>query len=164
MELYTEIPIDAPAADAWRFIGEQFADIGDWISLIRGSSMHGKPQIGAVRTCYLDGSTCATEVLTEFDPQAMRLAYVATSGTPAWVRQAGNRWSVQPLAEGRCLICSRAFVQPVWWAVPVSPLLHFGLRWMLGRAGEEIRYAVEHGSAHPRKQAQAAADKSPEAG
>jgi len=159
VELHSEIPIDAPAADAWAVLGEAFGDIGTWASAIAASSLDGPLEAGAVRTCdlasfaFMRGGTIQ-EHLDRFEPDGMRFAYTATDGMPWFIRQATNRWSVTPDGPDRCIVRSHATVDLVGWFAPLQGLMRRQLSAGTAAFAEELRHRVEQGTPHPRKQGQ----------
>jgi hypothetical protein len=118
--------------------------------------VNGEACIGAVRTCQFTGfgpfkPGTVKEQLTEFDPQAMTLAYVAIDGLPAFAERAVNHFSVHALSDDRCLVRSRATMELR------GPMRMFGwfVKLRLQRAGsqvlDELRHYVERGRPHARK-------------
>jgi hypothetical protein len=156
VELRVAAEIAAPAAAAWRVLGERFGQVGEWATPIIASSLDGEPAVGAVRTCRVSafGPIAPGEVkerLVAFDAAAMSLAYEAAAGMPRFIASAVNRWSVQPLGEARCLVRSHATVE---LRGPMA-LLGFALTRRMEAEGarvlEELRHMVEHGRPHTRK-------------
>ncbi|MEL6338630.1 MAG: SRPBCC family protein [Myxococcota bacterium] len=93
--------------------------IGQWASAIVESRMDGVPATGAERVCRLKGfggfgAMEIREELIEFDTQRARVAYRVTSGLPAFVHSATNRWSVEDAGYGHSVITSRADIKVAW--------------------------------------------------
>lgn len=156
MEIQTEILVDAPAAEAWRVLGQNFAAIGQWSATFRTSSLEGALGVGAIRTCEGVGfgpfpPSQVTEKLTRFDPEAMCFAYVATSGLPSFIEEASNVWSIDAMGPGKCRVRSCAEVRPVWWLRPLGFLIPLLAQRDMDRFSEELQYQIERGSPHPRK-------------
>lgn len=81
--------------------------------------MDGVPATGAERVCRLKGfggfgAMEIREELIEFDTQRARVAYRVTSGLPAFVHSATNRWSVEDAGYGHSVITSRADIKVAW--------------------------------------------------
>ncbi len=151
MDMHTQIFIGVSAANAWQLLADKFGDIGDYVTVMHGSSVDRTPGVGAVRTCNFGRGQQATEVLTEFDPDAMVFTYAATSGLPRSILEAKNCWSVEALGPNRCCVHSRAHMHLVWWLRPLAPLMRVSMRPMMKRIGEELSFALEQGKPHPRK-------------
>ena len=151
MEMHTEIIVEASAEDAWRVMGEGFGAIGDWLTLLEWSSLEGEIAVGAVRTCGLGGSKVATEVVTTFDPEAMRFSYRATSGLPWFMTHAENHWAIEALGPQRAVVKSHATMKLSPWLAWLGPLMRLTYKPMMKRVSEEIRHIIETGEPHPRK-------------
>jgi hypothetical protein len=71
---------------------------------------------------------------------------------PSFVVRAVNRWSVEPLGAQRSVVR----IQATLTLRGVARWLSWPMRWQLQAVGtrvaEELKYFVEHGRAHPRKQ------------
>lgn len=155
IELRIEVEVEAPAAEAWRVLGDQFGTIGEWASGLRASSLDGAVGVGAVRTCDVAdfGPFSAgriTEEVLEFDRRAMRFTYASRSGMPRMVQAAKNRWSIEALGSDRCRVRSHASIDLHWWALPLATWAGWGMRSGADRFVEELRHRIETGTAHPR--------------
>lgn len=151
INIHTELELDAPAAEAWRVLAEEFGDVASYASGVRASSMDGVPAVGAVRTCETPAfgpfpALHITEELTEFDRGAMRYAYVAGGELPAMIPSSTNRWSVEALGADRCRVKSHASINLRWWALPLAPLLGRSIRSQVTTFGEDLRRRVEAGA------------------
>lgn len=155
MDMHTEAIVDAPAARAWKVLGEEFGSIGLWSTAVDSSHVSGEVDVGAVRTCEIARtgpfSGRFTEELTLYDPEAMAFTYVATSGLPRFMTTAMNRWTIEALDGQRCRVRSRATLALVWWMRPLGPLMRWAMRRDMHRFVEEMRHRIEQGSVHPRK-------------
>lgn len=162
IELRTSVEVEAPAEEVWRVLADDFGDVGAFASSLRASSLDGPVEVGATRVCEVAAvgpfpPRTMNEKLVQLDPRRMKLAYEAGAGMPAVIRSATNRWSVEPLGDGRCRAHSRASIEVAWWALPLAPLFRMSIGKELRQFGEELRLHVEQGALHPRKLAQAGA-------
>ena len=156
MELRAEVIIDAPAEAAWEVVGERFGQIGEWAKPITSSSLDGDPAVGATRTCVVASfgpfkAGAMTERLSAFDPLSMYLKYESTSGMPAFVQLAENRWSVHPLSDASCVVRTQATLELRGAARVLGPLVSWRLQLEADRVLDDLRHQVEHGMPHPRK-------------
>jgi hypothetical protein len=120
--------------------------------------MDGPPGTGQVRTCQLAGfgpigPGVITERLVHFDPQARSLAYEAVAGMPAFIKHAGNRWSVHAGPGGGSMVAIHATVTLRPAARPVGPVLRWRMRADGRRVLAELRHRVETGRPRPAKAA-----------
>ncbi len=160
IDLVTEVELEAPASEAWRVLGEEFGNIGDWASGLQASSLNGCAEVGAQRTCELRAfgpfpAGRIIEELLEFDRDAMKFMYAPTSGMPPMFQAAKNRWSVEPLSASRCRVKSHASIDMHWWALPLANFLGSKIRSSIDTFSEEMRHRIEKGQVHPRKLAMA---------
>lgn len=156
IETHMEVELDAPASAAWQILGEEFGDVGKWATGLLATSVDREVGVGAVRTCDIEGlgpfpAGRITEELLEFDPGNMRFTYAATSGMPAMFERAQNRWSIESVGPDRCRVRSHASIDVHWWALPFARWAGWSIQSGVRRFGEELRYRVEQGRAHPRK-------------
>lgn len=160
MELHNEITIEAPAERVWRALGERFMHVGEWAAPITSSCAIGPEELaaGAVRACSIPPfgpfrAGVVKERLTTFDRAQMALAYEAIEGMPRSVARAVNRWSVEPLDDGRSVVRIHATLTLRGFA----RLLSCPMKWRLeaegARVAEELKHFVERGHPHPRKRA-----------
>lgn len=156
MDMHLSTTTHVPAEHAWALLGEQFADIGLWASVIEHSSLTGPPQVGAVRTCTVQGfgpvpSGRVEEKLLSFDPANFTFTYQAVSGLPGFMLEARNTWTVEPISPHKCRVHSLAVLRLKF---PFS-LVSIPLRSQLEKSGhrllEELKHQLETGCPHPRK-------------
>lgn len=157
MELHGEISVQAPASTAWRIVGERFGHIGEWAAPIGCSTMEEAPQVGAIRSCHIErfGPVPAgviRERLITYDPEQMRVEYVADSGMPSFFAKAVNRWLVTADGPVACIVRTHATLELRGPIVLFGPLLAWRFRADGARVLDELRHHIETGTAHPRKQ------------
>jgi hypothetical protein len=156
MDLRVEVEVNAPAADAWRILGDCWEHIGLWAAPITASVLDGELCAGAVRTCQIArfgpvAPGVIKERLLEFDADARALAYETIAGMPGFIGRATNRWSVHARPGGTCVVRSHATVTLRGPLTLVEPILKRTFRSNGARVLEELRHRVETGRPHPRK-------------
>lgn len=155
IEMHFEFGVDAPAAEVWRVLGEDFGNVAQWAASLRASSIDGDVSVGATRTCEVEAfgpfaPRTLTERLEVHDARGMRFTYSASSGLPSMIRAAKNRWSVEALGEVHSRARSHISIELAWWALPLAPLIAWRMRPGIEEVGEELAYRVERGQPHPR--------------
>jgi uncharacterized protein YndB with AHSA1/START domain len=160
MDLRSQITIEAPAERVWEAIGERFMRIAEWAAPITSSCPVGSSElrVGVTRACSIAPfgpikAGVVKERLTRFDRDGMTFEYEALEGMPSFVVRAVNRWSVERLGGQRSIVRIHATLT----LRGVVSWLSWPMKWQLQAGGvrvaEELKYFVEHGRAHPRKQA-----------
>lgn len=150
MRKHYEIELNISPEEAWQKLAVEFADIGKWTSLLSSSYMQNKIAIGSTRVCMV-GNQKSTEIITQYDAQAMLLAYKATSGVPSWMTAAENHYQIKSLGEHKSLVISNPIIKVKWWVVPILPLMSFMLDIIVNKAFSEFKYWAETGNPHPKK-------------
>lgn len=162
MDIQLHIDIAATADRVWVTLGERFMQVGEWAAPISQSCAidGGALGVGSVRECHTVGvgpvpPGTVSERLTVFAPDRHSLAYEAVSGMPRIVRSAVNRWSIEPLGATNC----RVHMHITLVLSGIARLLTWPMRWQMRREGDrvlmDLKYFIEHGRAHPRKQLRA---------
>ena len=126
MQYTFDVALQAPATLVWQVVGEEYADIAVWASMVGTSSLRGELGVGAVRV--VDG---ATEELVEFDRVAMALRYEAREGLPGFVTHAGTRWSVVAVGPDACRVRGVSVFRTTWWARPAEWGMAVAIRFMV---------------------------------
>lgn len=157
MKIVASVEITAPARAVWTVLGEGFGHIGQWAAPIEHSTLEGKPQVGAVRHCHIKAfgpvpTGVIQEQLLEFEPQTMHFSYHALAGLPSFVGKAQNHWSVKAVDAEHCIVITEASLELNGW----MRMAAFMLKPRFQRSGEavlqELKFFVETGQPHPRKQ------------
>ncbi len=83
--------------DVWEVIGNQFAEIDKWASLISHSEVSGESNLPGVN--YSVRSTKTTlgdtkQELTSFNPEKYSLSYRAIEGTKSYIKSVDANWSL----------------------------------------------------------------------
>lgn len=159
MQMHIKIEIEAPAAAAWKVIGEGFGNISEWESSLKRSSLEGGLKVGGVQTCEdSDGfgpfkPGIVKERLVTYDASAMTLEYVAIAGIPGFIKRVSNRWSVHAVDEQHCVIYSDAAMQfrgiAKLLGSVIRPLTKMAVKSDLNKFAEELRYRVVNGRPQP---------------
>jgi len=123
MQLQKQVIIDAPASKVWSTIGENYASVGDWASIINESGGR-KSESGA-----LEGRTCEStygsvkEMITAYDEDSRLLSYQA-DGLPAMFKEGGNTWQVHALDARRSKVTMDLQMK-------LAPIPGFFMGWMI---------------------------------
>lgn len=164
MEVRSEIHVDAPAERVWDALGERFMHIGEWAVPITSSCPLGpnEPGVGVTRCCSHASvgpfkAGIVQERLSVFDRANMALEYEAVEGMPSFVSRAVNRWSVTSVSECRSIVRIHATLTLRGPARLLSCVVKWQMEAVGARVGEELKYFVENGRPHPRKQSARAA-------
>ncbi len=155
MKIPHEVPVHAPAADAWQVLGVGFGHICEWAGSLSHSELEGDLGVGATRSCTGAGfgpipPSLVVEELVHYDPDAMEFSYVARGGLPWFMVDAHNAWSVHARGDDRCVVRFSATFHMVWWLRFLEPLLVRMMAKDLAKMDEEMVYRIEHGVPHPR--------------
>lgn len=159
---------DVPANRVWEILGPQFGHIGEWASAITHSASD--PELdtcsttGAGRTCRsgVPGVGQVHEQLTAYDPDAMTLTYVATTGMPRFVKRATNTWTVTSAGPERCSVTIAPQLET---SGVISKAFMAMFAWNLTRVGrrtlDDLRHYAEHDEPSPRKRRRLARTRTP---
>ena len=111
------IRVDAPAEPVWDLIGPRFDQIGLWASAIprsvpdpSASSVCGAPVVGRVCDSSVPMVPKVSEAIVAYDDVRMELTYLATSGTPFFVANATNTWTVDSAGSHASTVTVAAMV------------------------------------------------------
>ena len=156
------ITINAPAEKVWQVVAHDFGQIGRWATAIAMSEadMTGAKPDGATcngRICTAPNFGDVHETFTYYDEADMRYGYLATRGLPFFIEHAENNWSVEALSPTQTKVEFRGEVDlKPFLGIIFAPLF----KWQMSRIGaqlaEELKYYIEEGEPHPRKQKQLA--------
>ncbi len=155
MKITTEIVIDKPVAAVWEVVGTQFGEAYVWASVLDHTEGHGQKISGQVcesRTCDIQGMGRTLEKLTAFDPEAHALTYEVMEGFPFFVARGVNRWRLFDVAGRTRLVSDAEIVTKGVIGALMSPMMKMQMSGMMRRTLEDLKYYVERGVPHPRKQ------------
>lgn len=137
MQIVRDIVVERPAEEVWDLVARRFGDVASWASMIADSRPLTGPGPGDApvrgRACSvgIPGVGDLTEELVDYDDEARRLTYRATTGMPPFVRTASNTWTVEALAPGTSRFTMHASVD----LTPVGSVAAPALRLYLGLVG-----------------------------
>ncbi|MEL6150237.1 MAG: SRPBCC family protein [Chloroflexota bacterium] len=158
MKLSSTVVINAPAEKVWQVVAHDFAKIGEWASGVEKSVINveaATPEGATVggRVCSVPGFGQIRETFTEYDEAGKTFTYEAT-GMPFFVTSAHNGWAVQAIDANtsRVSFNLEMNVLPLVGTLMAIPM-KMQLTKLLDEATEELKYYVEIGEIHPRKQA-----------
>ena len=123
MQLQKEIIINAPATKVWDTIGNNYAAVGEWASIINESGRRNN------ESGELAGRTCEStygsvkEMITTYDEEARLLSYQA-DGLPAMFKEGGNTWQVHALDTNRSKVTMDLKLK-------LAPIPGFFMGWMI---------------------------------
>ncbi|MCH6258986.1 SRPBCC family protein [Puniceicoccaceae bacterium K14] len=151
-----EFTVEASAEKAWSVLGEQYGDIGGFLSSMISTRLEGELGVGASRVCESAGfgpfpTMIVKEKLIKFDPKGYAFTYRAKKGLPVFIHSAQNAWTIEPKSDNRCVVRSRAEVDLAWWAKPLGIVLPSLMARDFRKVEEELKYRIEKDRPHPRK-------------
>ncbi len=155
MRITTEIVIDKPVVAVWEVVGTQFGEAYRWASILNHSEAHGRKiseQVCESRTCDIQGMGRTLEKLTAFDPEAHALTYEVMEGFPFFVERGVNRWRLVEEGGRTRVISNAEIVTKGVIGALMRPMMKMQMTGMMRRTLEDLKYYVERGVPHPRKQ------------
>jgi len=151
MYVTEQVTINAPAAQVWHVLAENYATVGAWASAIAHSTVNDDVADGAVgRVCHTDFGQLK-ETVTQFDEHTGTFAYHA-DGMPFFVREAGNTWTVRPHSADTTVVDMRLEMtfMPIIGRL-MQPIMRRQMQHTARDFVEELKHYVETGQIHPRK-------------
>ena len=154
MKIVKNLEINKRIVAVWEVLGNQFADIAKWSSLIEKSEVSGDPKIPGVNFSIRSTQTTAgptMQELTSFNPEQHSLSYKAISGTPFFFKSVNAKWSLSEASGEKTHLVLDFEVKFKGLFGILSPVIKL----KLGKVGDELlddfKYYVENGKAHSRK-------------
>lgn len=144
------IDVDVSAERLWDVVGNNFGEVAEITSVLNASHLEGKLEVGGARVCINPQNQRIVEKLTVFDPTTYRLAYDGVDGFPSWVTKASNHWVVEDSDESKSRLIMQPDIQLRWYFKPIWPLMRLGVRAIIKKFAEEVKYYAETGKRHPR--------------
>ena len=163
MEVTRSIEINKPIDDVWEVAAHQFADIGQWASMVTAS--HAAPGEGPAGGPAMAGRACETkfgktsEIFTHFDAAQHTFTYAAEiEKQPGFIKDTSNTWKLESIGvnKTRLSMTASSTMSAVMGAVMKFPMGR-QMGKMLDLNLEEIKHYIETGRPHPRKVEAAAA-------
>lgn len=154
MKIIKKLVINKPIEDTWEVLGNQFADVDKWASLILRSEVSGKATIPgvsfSVRSTETTGGPTKQE-LTSFNPEQHSLSYKAIAGTPFFFKAVRAAWSLTKNQNNTTDLLLDFEVDFKGIGGILAPIV----KKKLGKVGDELledfKFYVENGKPHPRK-------------
>ena len=161
LQMKQQTTINAPAADVWRVIAHEFAQIGEWASFITDSEAVEDiaPPAGATvgGRAFSGAFGDVQEGFTYYDEEAMHFGYTGIGDPPAFIKDSENNWTVRALGSDKSVVESRAEMEfNLFPGLLLMPVIKMQMGRMSPKLLAELKYYVEHGQPHPRKVAAAA--------
>ena len=149
-KLEMSIEIGASADHLWNILGNGFGEVAEITTVLNASHLEGPLGTGGTRVCINPQNQRIAEQLTTFDPDTHTLAYDGIDGFPSWVRTAGNHWQIKETGPNSARFTIKPTLTVAWWISPVLPLMLMGVRPILRKFMNEVKYFAEHGTPHPK--------------
>ncbi|MEL6405714.1 MAG: SRPBCC family protein [Chloroflexota bacterium] len=161
MKLARQTVINAPASEVWRVVAHDFAKIGTWATAVPKSvintdvSIPEGAQVGG-RICSVNGFGDIYETFTAYDEAGKTYTFEAV-GMPFFVTSAHNTWQVKAIDQNTTHVSYEVEMKlmPIFNFLMSLPM-KFQLNGLLDKTTEELKYFIEEGVPHPRKQKQLA--------
>lgn len=157
MKIASQLTINAPADQVWKVVAHDFAKVGEWASGVAHSKINTAAEVphGATvggRVCSVPGFGELTETFTDYDEKGKTYTYEAT-GMPFFIKSAFNSWTVRAIDAQTSQVSFEAEMNllPIIGSIMAIPMKRQLAR-ILNNATEELKYYVERGIVHPRKQ------------
>jgi carbon monoxide dehydrogenase subunit G len=155
MKIQKEIVINKPIQDVWEVLGNQFSNAHIWGSALIHTEGSGKKLTESVcdsRTCDVQGMGRIREKVLEFDPQKFALTYEVVEGFPFFVKRGVNRWTLFPDGNSTRLNMDAEIETKGLIGAIMNPMMKLQMSGLLSKTTEELKFYVENGTPHPRKQ------------
>jgi len=155
MKIATDIVIDKPIAVVWDVVGTQFGNAHVWASALLHTRGHGEKiseQVAASRTCEVRGMGRVQEKLLEFDPLGYSLTYKGVDGFPFFVGSAVNRWRLVAEGTGTHVYSDVEVITKGLTGTLMSSMMKMQMSGLMRTTLEDLKFYVESGRPHPRKQ------------
>jgi hypothetical protein len=155
MKVSTEIVIEKSANDAWKLMGNGFAQIHVWASFFKDSKPSGDSKFDGIdfsaRDTAVEGGA-NTHTLDVFDTENHVLSYTVTAGAPPFADKAEAQWALETISENSCKASIEVNMQlkdmvPTEKSTEVNMWLTKSSNEML----EEMKHYLETGNLHERK-------------
>ncbi|GAB5557402.1 MAG: hypothetical protein SchgKO_16150 [Schleiferiaceae bacterium] len=161
MKINKTISINATEEIVWKILAEDFDKASEWMSavphsyeIVDGDTVQNSPMVG--RVCELSdkpNGPIADERISLFDAQS-KVLHVEVVPQNAPLPIVKNHLELSLLKEGaeETRVNLAADIQLTTAGKVVSPVLKLGLAKAFDELLEELKYFVENGMPHPRKQ------------
>lgn len=149
--------LNASKADVWQVLAEDFAEVGEWSSLISevdfiaGNDQGG--MLGGTRFCFIPAfGEAVEERITTYDENDGTLAYEIVKGLPPFVTQGSNTFDIIAIDANTTQVRSTMTMQ----VAAQTPGLPVGIAKQnfahaVSISLDELAYFVENDTPHPRE-------------
>ena len=156
IEVKKQIVINAPVAEVWRVLADEYHRVGEWASSIDHSAInHEAPVPDGLeyggRICSVPGFGDLKESFTNYDADNLTYSYEATDGMPFFVTKAGNTWSLSKKGEKTVVDMHLIADVNLFPGKLMQAMMKRQFDRQAGEVIEELKYFVEQGKPHPRK-------------
>ncbi len=161
MKVIKKIKIKQPIDKVWKIWAEEFDKAGIWMAQVdhtlqktNGTKVEDAPMIG--RVCNFtpnpDGAKAIEDIIM-YDPvnYKMNLRVVAEN-VPIPLKQNIFESSLKKLSDNETEIVIDANIELKWNGYLLYPIIKNGFNKSYGELLEELKYFIEKGIVHPRKQ------------
>ena len=148
--------INAPVADVWAALAEDFAGIGTWASGVNHAEGAGRPVGGSLhseRACEIaaTGFNDTKERILDFDTDRHVLRYQLYDGLPGFVENAENTWTLREERGGTRIVgVTEMRINGIMGKL-MGGFMTRNTNRVLEHMAEELKHYVETGRPHPRK-------------
>lgn len=161
MRIVKKIKIEKPVHEVWKIWAEEFDQAGIWMAQVNhtlqktsGTKAEGAPMIG--RICNFTSNPNgpkAIEDILKYDPKHYKMDLrVLAENVPIPLKQNLFNSSLKKVSDHATEIQIEANIELKWKGYLLYPLIKKGFHKSYGELLEELKYYVENGSVHPRKQ------------
>jgi len=152
------IHINAPIEEVWKISALDFGGIYKWQSGVNLSTAEGVGPNAAPceeRVCHVNvkGFGKTHEQFISYEPERFRFSYKVVQGMPSFVKSAVNEWTHVREGKGTRLTMEAHMEVPGLMGFIMGPLMRRQMSKLLGEALEELKFYIEKGKPHPRKEA-----------
>ncbi len=149
--------VNAPKADVWQVLAEDFSEVGEWSSLISevdfiaGDGPGG--MLGATRFCFIPAfGESVEERITAYDENDGTLGYDIVKGLPPFATQGANTFDIVAIDANTTQVRSTLTMQ----IAPQTPGLPVGMAKQnfahaVSISLDELAYFIENDTPHPRE-------------
>lgn len=145
-----EVSINSSIEDAWKVMGDDFANPHKWASLISHAEVHGEGKNGApcsVRQCEVVGFGTTDEPLLQYSAKDHLLSYeVKGKGFPPMVKYVSTTWKLSEIGPGKTKFTMRneVRVEGIMGAV-IKPMMKLQMGKQMLTTMRDFKHYVETG-------------------
>lgn len=154
MHITKKTTIDKPIEEVWEVLGNQFGQISNWASIINESKVYGESKLKGINYAIRETDTAqgiTKQEVTSFDPKKHSLSYKSISGTPPIIKEVRAHWSLAKTNSNFTNLEMDFKADMKGLGFILSPLVKIKLGKIGNELLEELKFYVENGQPHPRK-------------